>query len=112
MAKNISTLEIQLLDEYYRCERALNAHERALSSDRRKYISKKKIGGRTYSYLQWREDGHTRSQYIKAADLEQIEAELGRQKSERESIKNLRRNLKQLEKALGKRLIDEYRDQI
>lgn len=112
MKNAVSTLEIQLLDEYYRCERALSVHERALSSDRRKYISKKKIGGRTYFYLQWREDGHTRSQYIKAADLERIEAELAKQKRERESIKNLKRNLKQLEKALGKGLINEYRDRI
>ena len=110
---SLSTLEVRLLDEYYRCEHALGVHEKNYAKmGPKKYISKKVIGGRPYLYLQWRENGRIRSQYIKKEDQDEWMRNVQFQKDEAESIKNLKRNMKQLEKALGRKLIDEYRNRI
>ncbi len=112
MAK-VSVLESQLLDEYFRCERALSIHKHALAqNDLKGYISVKKIGGRKYHYLQWREGSKVCSKYIKAEELERIYSSLEERKQHQSSIRNLKKSIRQLEKVLGRKLIEEYRSAV
>lgn len=107
---NISVLESQLLDEYYRCERSLDVHKRALENDALKgYISVKNINGRKYYYLQWREASKVCSRYIKSEELEVLQQRIEKRNQLLLSVRNLNKNMRKLEKVLGRQLIEEYR---
>ena len=110
---NISVLESQLLDEYFRCERALNIHRRALvQNDTKGYISVKRIGSRKYHYLQWREGSKVCSRYIRNDELKRISDSIEARKQHQSSIRNLENNIRQLKKVLGRKLIEEYRSAV
>ena len=110
--RKISILEQQLLDEYFRCIRNRNVQMAAIDDLPKGYISRKKRSGKTYSYLQWRDGDKVYSQYIKPDDLASIEKKIEARKNWAESVKQLEKNIRQIEKVLGKGLINEYRDSI
>lgn len=65
------------------------------------YISKKKIAGKEYCYLQRREGGKVISQYIAAGDLPKIEVQIKRRKRLEESLRRIREDQKKLRKVLS-----------
>lgn len=105
--RELSYLEEMLIDEYLRCKRNLKIQEEELQNLKKGYISYKKIRGKTYSYLQWREAGKVHSKYIKKDELDAVLNELEMRHKCESSIKNLHRSIKQIEKALGKSFIEE-----
>lgn len=107
--REISILEEQLLDEYMRCERNLISQTNELERLQKGCISKKKINGRTYYYLQWKENGKVKSKYIPIKELGQIQDQIEERRRWQMSIRNLKRSMRQIEKALGKGLINEYK---
>lgn len=72
----------------------------------------KKIGKKKYPYLQWREGKKVRSEYINEDELEGILKELELRHKWEDSIKNLHRSIKQIERALGKEFINEYAESL
>ena len=110
--REISILEEQLLDEYMRCERNLISQTNELERLQKGCISKKKINGRIYYYLQWKENGKVKSKYIPIKELSKIQDQIEERRRWQMSIRNLKRSMKQLEKALGKGLINEYKQNI
>ena len=107
--RNISILEEQLLDEFFRCERNLRVQKEELDNSIKGYISVKHINGKERYYLQYKENGKVVSKYIKEKDLESIRKQIENRNRWRESVRELKRNMHQLQKALGRSLIDEYR---
>ena len=110
--REISILEQQLLDEYVRCERNKRTQEAAIAELPRGYISQKRRGDKVYAYLQWREGIKVCSRYLKPEEADIIARQIEERKSWSKSVKQLARNMAQIEKVLGKELIDEYRRSI
>ncbi len=108
LMRKLSILEQQLLDEYFRCLRNKDVQMAAVEDLPKGYISQKKRGGKTYSYLQWRDGDRIRSHYIKPEDLASVENQIESRKNWSDSIKQLEKNIRQIEKVLGKGLINEY----
>jgi len=110
--RELSILEEQLLDEYMRCKRNLEAQQLEVDSLPKGNISYKQIKGKSYPYLQWTEDGHYKTKYIKQDLLDSLSKQINDRKRWELSIKNLERSIKQIEKALGRGLIKEYEQTI
>ena len=107
--EKLTTLEEQLLDEYLRCKRNIEIQERAINERCvRGYISKKYINNKEQYYLQHREGEKIVSQYIRHEDLPSIEKSIKRRKFWEESIRELKKNMKQIEKALGRKMLIEH----
>ena len=107
---DLSILESELIEQYYREQRALAVHEEALASCRKGYISVKFINDRPQYYLQWREGATVRSKYIKSKDYVNVKNEIAARKEHEKSIKHIKKNMKQIERVVGKKKIDEFRD--
>lgn len=69
------------------------------------YISKKVIGGRTYSYLQARINGKVKSIYIKKYEVETTIQKINERKTSENRLANIEIRLKELEQAAD--LLDE-----
>ena len=55
------------------------------------YISKKNINGKNRYYLQWKENGKLKSQYLREGEVEEIRAQI-------EERRQLQKRLKELKK--------------
>ena len=109
--KKITILEEQLLDEYFRCERNLNVNMQELEKLGLKgYLSEKVINGKVYYYIQWREDKKVKSRYVKEID-EEIKEKYKLKAIYKSNIQALKHDLKILKRALGGRIIEEYRSE-
>lgn len=110
--REISILEQQLLDEYFRCIRNKDVQTAAIANLPKGYISSKRRGDKVYYYLQWRDGNKVCSRYLKPSEVENTKKQINERRSWSASVKQLERNMKQIKKVLGKGLIDEYRDSI
>ena len=111
--RELTGLEIMLLDDYYRCERHIEVISQELENDKPiGYISRKTINGKVQHYLQWKEGGKIKSKYINDDELPLIEKKIERRKAFQENIKELKHDMKIIKRALGGNLIEKYRDKI
>ena len=108
---DISEFERAMLKEYLRFESELAESIEELKTLPRGYISKKNINGHEYPYLQYNDNGKIKSEYIKADNLENIEKGILRRKELQDRIRTLKRNMKQVEKALGKEMIEAHKNE-
>ena len=109
--RELSILEEQLLDEYFRCERNLKAQMAYLEENAvHGYISHKKIKERDYYYLQRRDGKHIVSKYIPKNVVPLLSQKIEERKKWQKSIKNLKRDMQSIERILGKECIDERRN--
>lgn len=104
----MTVLEEVLLEEYERILRTEALIKDELEQLPRGYISVKKINGRNYHYLQFRQDSKVKSQYIKAAEVDAIREGLAARKKDMESLASLEKSKKAIIRALGRKAIDEY----
>lgn len=88
-------------EELDRLEREKAVYEEQLQLLPKGYISKKKIAGKEYCYLQHREGGKVVSQYISAEDLPKVEAQVKRRKQLEASLRRVREDQKKLRKVLS-----------
>jgi hypothetical protein len=110
--RDLSILEEQLLDEYMRCERNLDAQIAEINRLGKGYLSRKNIQGREYYYLQWKEDGKVKSKYVAESEVPELKHNIENRRRWEKSVSNLKRSMKQIEKALGKDLINEYKQSL
>lgn len=97
----MSILMEVLQEELDRLERQQAVYERDLQALPKGYISKKKIAGKEYCYLQHREGDKVISQYISAEDLPKIEVQVKRRKQLEASLRRVREDQKKLRKVLS-----------
>ncbi|MDO4545322.1 MAG: hypothetical protein Q4C25_04125 [Bacillota bacterium] len=98
----MSILDDVLKEEYDRMSRISENIVSEIESLPKGYLSEKKINGHVYHYLQKREDGKVKSRYIKEQDVESYRVLIRRRKELEESLKNLEREKKKVERVVGK----------
>ena len=104
----MSVLEEVLLEEYDRSMRIKAAIEKEQESLPKGSIQKKLIHGVECYYLQFRENDKVKSKYINANDLDAYKENISKRKENAARLKELKQSIKQIEKALGKDVINEY----
>lgn len=108
----LSMLEEQLLDEYFRGERHIKTNQDILNSCPKGYLVYKKIKGRKYCYRQWRDGKKICSEYVRHKDIDGLERRINIRKKAEHSIKMIRRDMKNIERLLGRNTINGYRNKI
>lgn len=104
----MTVLQEVLLEEYDRILRTEKMIVKELDGLPNGYISRKKIRGREYCYLQWRDGGKVRSLYIKPSEVDEYEKKIALRKKDQQALKELAESKRMLARALGKELINEY----
>ncbi len=108
--KQITVLEGKLIEEYYRCKRIMEACQEAAESAPKGYISHKLINGKLRHYLQWREGGKVKSKYIRDDEYLELEKRVEEGRANKATVRNMLKDMKMIEKAVGKRTIEEYKE--
>lgn len=96
----MSILDAVLREEYERVNRIIARIEQELGELPRGYISEKKINGKTYFYLQYKENGKVKSVYLKGDDIVMYRNLIAHRNDLREKLKALQIDKKKLEKVL------------
>lgn len=104
----MNILQEILLEEFERISRTETLINKELEGLPKGYISKKKINGKEYSYLQFRKDGKVCSQYIKASMLSYYIDSLALRKKDEDALAELRESKAAIIRALGKEFIHEH----
>lgn len=99
----MSVLEEVLEEEYGRSVRLSRHMAEELASLPKGSVRAREIRGREYYYLNFREGDKVRSQYIPAAEIDEIRSKLARRKELLAAMKEQERSRKQIERALGRR---------
>ncbi len=104
----MTILQEVLLEEYYRILRTEYLIQEELQKYPKGYISKKKIKGREYFYLQHREGNRIVSKYIPEAQLQDYQTKIQNRKRREEDFSELQKSKETIIRALGKEFINEY----
>lgn len=97
----MSVLNGILNEEYDRLNRVIFRIEQELSELPKGYISEKKINGKVYYYLQYRENGKLKSVYLKGDDIMSYRSLIEHRNELQSKLKELRLDRKKIEKVLG-----------
>lgn len=108
----LTMLEEQLLDEYERCVRISRMHEIENQQLPKGSISRKYINGKVRHYLQWREGKQVKSTYIKPSDVVLLEEKINKRKNNDSNIKRLKQSQKVIEKAFGRKRLNNIIDKL
>jgi hypothetical protein len=103
----MSILDGVLKEEYERSKRIKLVLESELAKLPVGYISTKKIAGKPYFYLQKRFKSKIISTYIHAEQLEEVEKQVARRRQLEQSIKELRENIKKIERVIDLKLFNK-----
>ena len=96
----MSVLYDVLEEEKERLLRMKSAMEKELESLPKGYLSKKRISGREYYYLQHRDGGKMVSSFVPAADVEEMRTKVERRRQLQASIRECRENIRKLERVI------------
>ena len=102
----MSVLEEVLLEEYERSLRISAALEEEIAGLPRGSIRVRKVRGREYYYLQYRDGKRVKSDYVKSEDVERVREQIELRRNDVAALKEQRRSQRQIEKALGKEALD------
>lgn len=87
--------------EYTKIVKRLEAYQKQIEQLPKGSLRQKRINGRSYTYLQYREDGHIRSRYVKPNEEKQLKAAVQRRIALQKKTKTLTATKKQYESTLG-----------
>ena len=104
----MSIIEEMLLEEYDRSKRVSAALEKEFAELPRGSVRERVISGKKYYYLQFRDGGHVRSLYIPRSEVGELRRLIERRKEVVSAMKEQERSRCQIERALGRRFIDEH----
>ena len=108
MKRELSMVEEQLLDDYYRGLRNIDIYSERISSYPKGCISKKNIRGCETYYLQWREGDKVKSKYINRKNLDEVRSMIESRRAGEKNIRSIKEDLRRIERFLGKELIQSY----
>lgn len=103
-----SILEGVLLEEYERSLRTTEALENAIATLPRGYIRESRRGGHVYFYLQRREGKHVVSEYVPRDLVDELRKQIEQRKSYARGLKAQEKSRRQIERALGRKFINEH----
>lgn len=96
----MSVLMDVLKEEYDRSKRIVASIDKELSKLPAGYISKKRIGGNIYYYIQFKENGKLKSQYINKDDALKYNKKVLRRRELLKNKKELLMDQKKIERVL------------
>lgn len=97
----MSILDGVMREEHDRLNRIIAKIEQEIEELPKGYISEKKINGKSYYYLQFRENGKVKSIYIKKDEVDAYRDLIARRNELIIKLKGLKADRKKLEKVLG-----------
>ena len=97
----MSILDGVMREEHDRLSRIIAKVEQEINELPKGYISEKKINGKNYCYLQFRENGKVKSIYIKNNELDAYRDLITRRNELIIKLKGLKADKSKLEKVLG-----------
>lgn len=98
----MSVLEDVLEEEYVRSSRLLGLMEQEISLLPKGSIRMRNIKGHEYCYLNYRVGGKVKSDYVPAADVDELRAKIERRRALAAAIREQKRSQKQIIRALGR----------
>lgn len=98
----MSVLEDVLEEEYSRSSRLLVLMEQEISSLPKGSIRMRNIKGHEYCYLNYRVGNKVKSDYVPAADVDELRAKIERRRALAAAIREQKRSQKQIIRALGR----------
>lgn len=98
----MSILEEVLIEEYQRSLRTSAALRNAIASLPKGSVQMKRIKGREYPYLQWREGKKVCSAYIHKEDLENVRRAVEQRKGHEKALKEQEESRRMIVRALGR----------
>lgn len=90
-----------LNEEYERSCRIIDSLKAEIDSLPRGYISRKKINGKEYCYIQYREGGKVKSRYIRPEQVDEVKKQIARRKSLEKQLRERKLDRDRLKKVLG-----------
>ena len=78
-----------LNEEYERSCRIIDSLKAEIDSLPRGYISRKKINGKEYCYIQYREGGKVKSRYIRPEQVDEVKKQIARRKSLEKQLREI-----------------------
>ena len=106
----LTDLQVVLLDEYYRRERTKEAYKQAISKCVKGKLIREIKDGKLFHYLRWKENGEIKLRELDYDECVSVSASIQEREELEESLSQNNRDRKMLIKALGKKLIEEYRN--
>lgn len=98
----VSVLEDVLEEEYARSNRLLGLMEQEIGLLPKGSIRMRNIKGHEYCYLNYRVGDKVKSDYVPAADVDELRAKIERRKALAAAIREQKRSQKQIIRALGR----------
>ena len=96
----MSVLDDVFVEERERLLRIQSAMEREISELPKGYISKKRINGKVYSYLQWREGQKMVSSFVPATEVADLQKKIDRRRQLQASLRVCREDLRKLDRVV------------
>lgn len=104
----MSAFEEVMIEEYERSIKIYRLLAEEIEMLPKGSIQKKRINNKNYSYLMYREGSKIKSEYVAEEELEELNKKIQRRKENIIALKEIKKSLQQIEKALGKRFINEH----
>lgn len=104
----MSAFEEVMIEEYERSIKIYRLLAEEIEMLPKGSIQKKIINNKNYSYLMYREGSKIKSKYVAEEELEELNKKIQRRKENIIALKEIKKSLQQIEKALGKRFINEH----
>lgn len=102
----MTVFESVLIEEYQRAGRILASIQEELERLPAGYLRKKIVNGKAYYYRQYRDGNKMVSKYVKKAEVEKVRKLMEIRKEDEECVKEMKKTIKQIERALGKPFIN------
>ncbi len=107
--RELSMTQSAVLDQYFRCKESAEVYRKEIEHNCVSgYLSRKKISGHVYWYLQWREGKKVCSKYVSKKDLDGVRNSIALRKQYEDSISKLEKSINDAKRFLGKDIIYEY----
>lgn len=100
----MSILSEILQEEYNRLIATISSYEKLVADLPKGSIVPKKIKGKKYQYLQWREEDKIKSRYIKVDEMEEIATLISRRRNFEMELKKMYKSKREFDKIIGKEI--------
>lgn len=89
-----------LAEEYERLQEKRRDYEEKLNQLPKGALVKKRINGKEYNYLMYRENSKVKTEYIKQDRVVEVRAQLERRKKIEDSLSNIKKDMAMIEKVI------------
>jgi hypothetical protein len=100
----MSVLSEILNEEYERLSRTISSYKAMASELPKGSIRMKRINGKCYAYLQWRDGKKVRSKYLKNSEIASLSEQIERRRQYEREIKSLIKSKEEFDKVIGKEI--------